>query len=156
VVDLGTDDHGKRQQKWHSGFRTKRDAERSLNEIINRIGAGGYVDPGRQTVRDYLREWLGAVENTVRPGTWTSYRSNVERHVIPRLGARELRQLGPPQLNMFYAELLEGGRCDGGGGLSPRTVRYIHTILHRARRSALGKAPAQSRRPLRPAEVQAA
>jgi integrase len=25
--------------------------------------------------------------------------------VIPRLGARELRQLGPPQLNMSYASL---------------------------------------------------
>jgi integrase len=143
VVDLGRDEGGKRRQKWHSGFRTKRDAERALNEILNRIGAGVYVDPGRQTVGEFLREWLLAIENTVRPGTWTSYRSNVERHIVPALGSRELRQLGPPQLNVMYAGLLDGGRCDGSGGLSPRSVRYIHTIMRRALRDAVrwGKLP---------------
>jgi integrase len=143
VVDLGRGDDGKRRQKWNSGFRTKRDAERALNEILNRIGAGGYVDPGRQTVAAYLREWLAAVESTVRPGTWVSYRTNIERHIIPSVGTRELRQLGPLQLNLLYADLLESGRCDGVGGLSPRSVRYVHTILHRALRDAVrwGKLP---------------
>ncbi len=74
---------------------------------------------------------------------WTSYRSNIERHVVPRLGGREIRQLGASHLNILYAELLEDGRCDGAGGLSPRTVRYTHTILHRALRDAArwGKLP---------------
>ena len=74
---------------------------------------------------------------------WTSYRSNIERHVVPRLGGRELRQLGASHLNVLYSELLDDGRCDGAGGLSPRSVRYIHTILHRALRDAVrwGKLP---------------
>jgi integrase len=34
---------------------------------------------------------------------------------------------------MLYAELLESGRRNGdGGGLSPKTVRLIHTIVHKA------------------------
>jgi hypothetical protein len=128
VVDHDRDEDGKRHQKWHSGYRTKRDAERALTEILNRIGSGTYVDPGRQTMTEYLREWLVAIQRTVRPGTWTSYRSNIERHVVPRLGGRELRQLGASHLNVLYSELLDDGRCDGAGGLSPRSVRYIHPI----------------------------
>jgi len=38
------------RQKWQPGFRTKRDAERALTEPLNRLGAGGYVEPGRQTL----------------------------------------------------------------------------------------------------------
>jgi integrase len=143
VVDHDRDEDGKRRQKWHSGYRTKRDAERALTEILNRIGSGTYVDPGRQTMTEYLREWLVAIQRTVRPGTWTSYRSNIERHVVPRLGGRELRQLSASHLNVLYSELLDDGRCDGAGGLSPRSVRYVHTILHRALRDAVrwGKLP---------------
>jgi hypothetical protein len=36
-------------------------------------------------------------------------------------------------LNTLYAALLaEGGRTTREADLSPRTVRYIHTIIHRA------------------------
>jgi hypothetical protein len=35
-------------------------------------------------------------------------------------------------LNSLYAQLLaDGKQSNGGGGLSARSVRYVHTILHR-------------------------
>jgi predicted Zn-dependent protease len=41
-------------------------------------------------------------------------------------------------LNTLYAALLADGRKDhAGGGLSPRSVRYIHTIIHRALKDAV-------------------
>ena len=82
-------------------------------------------------------------QRTVRPATWTSYRSNLERHVVARRGGRELRQLGASHLNVLHSELLDDGRCDGAGGLSPRSVRSLHTLLHPALRDALrwGKPP---------------
>lgn len=40
-------------------------------------------------------------------------------------------------LNNLYAGLLRDGRRDRPGGLSPRTVRYVHTILHRALKDAV-------------------
>lgn len=137
VVDMGRDEHGRRRQKWHSGYRTKRDAERGLTEILGRIEGGTYVQPTKQDVASYLREWLPAIRATVRPGTWNSYRTNIERHVIPRVGNVTLQRLGAEHLNALYTELLESGRCDGRGGLSPRTVQYTHTILHRALRDAV-------------------
>jgi integrase len=38
----------------------------------------------------------------------------------------------------LYAELLaDGKQSNGGGGRSPRSVRYVHTIVHRALRDAV-------------------
>jgi integrase len=137
IVDLGVDGAGKRQQKWKGGFRTKREAETALNEFVAQLAAGTYVEETNKSVGVFLGEWLPAIRGTVRPSTWRSYATNIERHAIPRLGSVPLRRLSAPQLNAFYEELLRTGRCDDTGGLSPRTVRYTHVILHRALRDAV-------------------
>jgi integrase len=95
----------------------------------------GHVRRAEQADRfaEYLREWIEAIKPTVRPTTWASYKGNVEQHLIPAIGSIPLQQLGAPRLNVFYAKLLENGRKDGRkGGLSARSVRYVHAILHRA------------------------
>lgn len=69
--------------------------------------------------------------------TWASYKAAIEDHVVPKLGTTLLRNLTAPQLNTLYTELLKCGRKDLKGGLSTRTVRYIHTILHRALEDAV-------------------
>jgi integrase len=48
------------------------------------------------------------------------------------LGAMSLDRVGPSELNELYQRLLRFGRKDGFGGFSPRTVRYVHTIIRRA------------------------
>ncbi len=52
--------------------------------------------------------------------------------MIPHLGGVPLQKVNAVHLNKLYAQLLAGGRKRGEGGLSPRTVRYIHVILGRA------------------------
>jgi len=139
VVELDRDPvTGKRRQKWHSGYRTKRDAERALIELTASVHGGTYVEPSRQTLADYLTDWLAAIEPTVRPATHHSYARNLRLHVAPTLGTVPLRKVDAGQLNALYAALLvTGRRSHPGGGLSPRTVRYVHTILHRAFRDAV-------------------
>ncbi len=125
VVDVGRDASGRRQQKWHSGFRTKREASEALTEILGQLATSQYVAPTKLTVGRFLEdEWLPAIQASVRPLTFESYAGNVRNHVVPRLGSVPLQQLTPPMLNTLYSEL--------GQALSPRTVRYIHAILRRA------------------------
>jgi hypothetical protein len=58
-------------------------------------------------------------------------------HIKPYLGAVPLASLRAPAIAALYRELQRSGRRDWkGGGLSARTVRYVHTILC----SALGDA----------------
>ena len=46
VIELDKDPvTGNRRQKWHSGYRTKRDAERALTEIVASVHSGTYLEP---------------------------------------------------------------------------------------------------------------
>jgi integrase len=139
VVELDRDPiTGKRRQKWHSGYRTKRDAERALTELLAARDKGAYLEPTKQTLSDFTREWLAAIKPTIRPSTHHSYSRNLQLHVLPQLGSVQLRRIDAGMLNTVYASLLAEGRKNyAGGGLSPRSVRYIHTIMHRAFRDAV-------------------
>src|SRR3954468_2589129 len=96
VVDIGVDEHGKRKQKWLSGFRTKADAERALTKVLGELGAGQYVDPQRTPLGSYLLdEWLPARAAQIRPTTSESYRDLITRHVLPSLGRVPLARLTP-------------------------------------------------------------
>lgn len=125
VVDVGRDEDGRRQQKWHSGFRTKREANEALTEILGQLATGQYVASSSLTVGRFLEEeWLPAIRASIRPLTFESYAGNVRNHLVPRLGSVSVQRLTPSMLNSMYAAL--------GETLSPRTVRYIHAILRRA------------------------
>ena len=50
---------GRRRQKWHSGYRTKREAERARVDLLSKFDRGEYVEPSHQTLGEFLVEWLG-------------------------------------------------------------------------------------------------
>lgn len=134
VVDVGRDPFtGRRIRRWHSGYATKRDAERARTEVLSRLDHGTYVEPDRRALGPYLEvDWLPAMRARVRASTWDSYARNIRLHIVPALGGVALQALTPARLNEFYAALLEEGRKDGRGGLAPKTVRYLHGILRKA------------------------
>lgn len=133
VVDLGRDHDGKRHQKWHGSYRTRKEAEVARAKIVGELHEGSYAEPAKLTFGDWVIDrWLPTMRTQVKPSTFESYSRNARQHVLPRLGGRQLREIGPGQLNTLYADLLDHGRQNGDGGLSPKTVRYIHTIVHKA------------------------
>lgn len=135
VIELDRDPGtGARRRKWHSGFPTRREAERGLARMLADRDDGSYIAPRKLTLSVYLKEnWLPAIESTVRPTTFNGYRSHVEIYLVPRLGA--VQNLTPDQLSRFYRDLLASGG-KGGGSLSPNTVRRVHATVHRALRDA--------------------
>jgi len=123
-----------RRQQWHKGYATRRDAERARIELLGRVDRGAYVAPSKQTLADYLRdEWLPAKKATLKPTTLASYEMQIDAYVAAsEIGAVALSAIDGPCLSCFYAELLEHGRRNGEGGLSPKTVRNIHGMLHKS------------------------
>lgn len=134
VVDVGRDPvTGRRKQSTKGGFRTRKEAERALAESISQLGHGTFVEPTRQTVADYLRDWLKTGETRgLRESTRVGYDVVVEKYVVPKLGVVALQKLTAAQLNGLYGELLQSGRRQREGGLRPRTVRYVHTVMRKA------------------------
>ncbi|MGH9137124.1 MAG: tyrosine-type recombinase/integrase [Acidimicrobiales bacterium] len=139
IVDLPPGGDGKRRQAKRRGFRTKADAQAALDELRVGVRKGTYIAPARQTLGAYLTEdWLPAIRTTIEPSTHESYARYLRLHVIPAVGGVPLQQLDAGMLNRLYADLLDHGRKNGQpGGLSARTVRYIHTIIGRALREAV-------------------
>jgi Arm DNA-binding domain/Phage integrase, N-terminal SAM-like domain len=129
---------GRRRQQTKGGFKTRKECEAALRQAIADQRGGTLAKPSQRTIAGFLvDEWLPAVKPKLRASTWASYRTNTNAHVVPVLGEVKLQGLSPTQLNLFYAHLLEDGRRRGGGGLSPKTVRNIHVMLHRALKDAV-------------------
>ncbi len=56
VVEIGRDEEGRRQQRWHSGFRTQKEAEAKLPELLTQLQRGSYVEPTKKTVAAFMRD----------------------------------------------------------------------------------------------------
>lgn len=128
----------KRQQRSKGGFKTKDEAQQYLSSVLHTVNIGEYTEPNKMTVREYLEgRWLPIIESTIRPTTFNSYRAQLRLHVIPRIGSIPLQRLRADHLDNLYVDLLKSGRRDGKeGGLSPKTVRYLHTTIHKALKDA--------------------
>lgn len=132
VLYTGYDANGRRKAKWFSGYRTKREAQAALVEKLHELQSGTYVEPARESFGEYMRQWLADKRQQVRPGTYRSYRWLVERRIIPQLGGVRLTDLRPAHLQAAYRAWLESDPP-----LSPRSVRFAHTLIHEALDRAL-------------------
>jgi len=134
ILDLERDPNtGKRKQQWVTVKGTKRDAERRLAELLHQVDQGGYVKPARLTVGAFLQQWLRDYASTnVRQRTLEGYQDIVRAHLTPGLGDIPLAQLTSAHLQTYFARALKGGRKDGTGGLSSRSVLHHHRVLREA------------------------
>jgi len=124
---------GNRKQRAES-FATMKAAETARVKWLSEIENGTAIDTSKMTTGEYLAHWLETYAKTnTRPTTYASYEIYAKTHLIPALGAIPLQRLAPAHLHALYAEKLIGGRKDGkAGGLSPRSVRYLHSIIREA------------------------
>ena len=130
VYDERPDEHGKRRQRSKGGFATRKEAQRFLTDTLARIDSGSYAAPSKLTVGDYLeREWMPAVEGTLRPLSAQRYRAVIRLYIKPRIGTQRLQGLSGGTLNGLYADLERDG-------LSVSTRRLVHAVLGRALRDA--------------------
>ena len=153
VVDVAGAGGGRRQVR-RRGFATRREAQASLIELLASMQQGTFVKPEKLTVGAYLAEWMDSLVSSGRgPSTVSSYQNSLRLHVAPYVGEIHLQALTARDLDRLYRRLLEEGRrTPGGGPLSKRTVRYVHTILSAALKDAVNKGllprnPAQAASP---------
>ena len=139
VLDVGTDPAtGRRRQQRVTVKGTKKDAEKRLGELIHQLDTGIFIRPGKTTLSEYLHRWVKEYAwPNLSPRTAEGYEHIISRHLVPALGNIPLTQIKPEHLQKYYSEKLSGGRCDGKGGLSARTVRHHHVTLHTALESAV-------------------
>jgi len=119
--------NGKPKKKYG---KTQKEVSDWLLETRKAVKDGLPVPSQRLTITQFLERYLEAVESTVRPSTLRSYQNVIRWYIIPELGHIKLSRLEPHHLISLY-------RKKESEGLSPRTVNYIHGILHRSLQVAL-------------------
>ncbi len=125
VVDIGKNPAtGKRQQKWFSGYRTKKEAQADLARIINELEQNTFILPSTDTLSEYLQYWIEQRKPNLSPTTIYGYKSMMKNHIIPSLGQVELNQLKPLHIQEYYNNKLKI--------LSPTTVLHHHRMLRKA------------------------
>ena len=110
---------------------TQKEVNQKLIELLNDINQGSYIAPSKQTLGAWLDSWLDIyVAHSVKPYTKDSYRSMCRVHIKPALGNVKLSALSTLQIQRFYNQLL-------GKGLSPKTVKNVNGVLHKALNQAV-------------------
>jgi hypothetical protein len=100
VLDASPETVGKRKQVWSKGHRTRREAEVSLAEELQRRNEGIVVSGGRVTVAEFMNHWLNHMATLGRDDrTLERYRELLELHVLPAIGGVQLKALQPHQLS---------------------------------------------------------
>jgi integrase len=125
---------GSRKHVTKSGFRTKSAAKDDLAVALVAYGRQEYVAPSKLTLAEFLRsEWLPLQKASKKPSTYSGYEHFVEKRLIPELGDIRLTELTQGDIARVYAALRTGGRKDGKeGGLSERSLKQLHAVLHGA------------------------
>ncbi|MBN1370440.1 MAG: tyrosine-type recombinase/integrase [Anaerolineaceae bacterium] len=125
VAQLSVD--GKRLSKY---FKTQRDARAWVKEMQTKINEGLTYLGMNVTLEEYLKEWLLTTKMTLRPKTFIQYTQIVNQHILPALGSRKLQDIRPDMIQTCYNHWI-------AQGMSARTVRLNHAVLHKALNHAM-------------------
>lgn len=87
------------------------------------------TDKSKILVSHIMIKWLDSRKDSVKESTYAHYKNLAETHILPGLGRIPLAALTSENINQFLKELLSSGRVDGKGGLSPKTVADIRSVL---------------------------
>ena len=117
--DPGT---GKQVQRTITG-KTQREVSQKLAAVVTSIDSGTYIAPSKQTVGQWMDTWADTYLGGVKPHTVVSYKTQIANHIKPAIGAEIVRRGG----RIVYE----------AAPLSPKTIKNIHGVLHKALQQAI-------------------
>lgn len=125
VAQVGTGEN--RETKY---FEPQREANAWRHKMVEQRRQGLVFAGSKVPLSKFLEEWLVVAKTSVRPNTYHQYSQIVHQHINPMLGEILLKDLRPDHVQSLYTNKLENG-------VSPRTTRMIHAVIHRALNHAL-------------------
>ncbi|ESY03105.1 integrase [Mesorhizobium sp. LNJC399B00] len=145
ILDVGERDPktGKKKRKWHSFSGGKREAQNECSRLISEITKGQYVEPTKQTVAQFLEEWLLFIKPSVAPKTHERYTEICRKGLTPLIGDVVLSKLRTDRIDAAFTTALTAPRVDHRkkkdgapskplAPLSPRTVHHYRRVLVKA------------------------
>lgn len=129
--------------------KTQTEVRKKLNDVLNDINNGMYIENTNITFGVWLDEWLEVyAKPSVKLSTYGSYEGYIRNHIKPEIGKIKLSALRADILQKFINQKLKNGRCDKvkdvntnklvtkKGGLSEKTIKNMYNMIHSALKQA--------------------
>jgi len=107
--------------------KSQKEVRERLQAIAVELNEGSFVAPSKKTLEEWLNIWLAEYQCSKKPLTVQNYRQAIKKHILPALGNVPLKNLTNLMIQRFYNSLGEGEQP-----LSPKSVKNVHGILHKA------------------------
>lgn len=126
---------GKQKQRSITG-KTKNEVAEKLRKVTAEMDAGTYTAPNKMTLGQWMDTWQGSYIEDVKASTKHLYMRTVSLYILPALGAVKLDALTPVMVQNFYNGLLNPEK-GSGNPLSPKSIKNVHGVFHRALEQAV-------------------
>lgn len=127
---------GKVKRRYFYG-KTRKEVADKVNETLRQIKTDSYIEPCKTTLYDWLCSWYQTYCTDIRMTTKINYHTYIHRHIKDTIGGYRLCDLNTMIIQSFYNEKAASGKLDGSGGLSAKTMKNMHNMLHKALRQAV-------------------
>lgn len=135
-VDDGRGGTRRRQVRKSVSGRTKKEVAAKLREIQTKVDDGVPIPDRQITVTAMLDQWLRVVlPGTVAAATEGQYNDVVRLYIVPRIGAKRLRDLTPTDVTRMLRDM-ERPTPALPNGYSQNARRLARSVLRRAIRWA--------------------
>lgn len=103
------------------------DVVKAMRAALKASDDGAYFEPTRLTVGEWLDTWLKEyAAPSLKRLSLSTYDSRIRTHIKPALGKLKLSELNATHIQTLYNNLTRRE------ALSPKTVKNVHGILHKA------------------------
>ena len=110
--------------------KTYSEVKAKLRDTQARLQNGALPDSTKTVLySEVLMAWLQSARINVKESTYMRYKQLIDKHISAALGAYPVSKISTALVERFVEEQLKCGRVDGLGGLSPKTVTDIITIV---------------------------
>jgi integrase len=125
--------NGKRQTLFSKQIKgTKKDAQKLLTEKLRESDLGILGSGIKQTLSDYLDIWLETIAKPrLHSRTFGDYKDLIRLYIRDSIGSIKLADLKAIHIQKLYGEM------QTEKNLSPRRVRYTHSVLSSALKKAV-------------------
>ena len=95
---------------------------------IRCVNRGSWIDPdaGKVTFEEYSARGL-AERPHLRPRTRELYEGELRLHILPALGATELREITPSRIRTWRADMISAGKP--GASTIAKCYRLVHAVF---------------------------
>ena len=116
--------------------RTQAETKEKLKAAIKQAEQVDVTQYEKYTVGQWANTWFETyAKPNIRESTAMYYQNYIDNHIVPNIGKIPLKKLTTLDLQKFYNKMKTSGRVQryknmANKGLSSKTVRGVHTMLH--------------------------